>query len=937
MIWSDKELASLSVMSVNEVVERFMSRLGEAENQEIFEKDNFSYLWGALGVAGIKGIPHGLLDKVWKTLKENNVLEAFDKGVLGDFNLGLIKQYPDNRLRAWQNFDNFTADQKFKKLILMPIVAINRKYAQEVDMQAFNPIRVVKVLERYPMSDAVKMMLKDMRGHGAACGISGTEVVEHYEKEKVLKRLCDIIAFGKRKLHEDEKDFLFRFIHEAVVDGFEAHNIGIRDEVFVGLLADSEDLEGKSEIEISHLKERNAEIVDFAKEFDEELGFFEQSAAKLIRYNVAHIPEMMERCLKLMDGDNPKGVVFALELVNLKQFKSAVKILIELAKKGKVTEAGLYIHRVLKYINGAENMLMSIFKLNLKVLKDNGVNAKDGVFREYVARIYMGIVKEFVGVKCYKEAMVLLNDLVVWGWFVDIEDLKEEVCLIVNSLSDLDKSFERNMDDFAKALNLNVFVKGGKQRIGNLNAVSKRAEERFVFDSGVDKKIFDGNEEVFRGDLQKDAGGTLKSEIVDREVKTEGESDNAPLNTFDKESLENVKTAVMDKQSVQGEGNRAIVNEVEGNKEPGEGNRAIVNNGLGSSEQGKVGPYNNALSAQAVNDNPGEGNRAIVNNGLGSSEQGKVGPYNNALSAQAVNDNPGEEVRVAGNSGLVGNDAVKPLNNEGVSFSEGLNGVPLQAEVSGGFRENMPKSMDESVAQDKANILSGANTSAEQSALRDNLLKSNAPDVMNENVETVKEENIGAVEEDEVLSAINKLQIDEVSQIDEEIRKDEELKGVDAIMVNPLREGGSNGEIASEVKDGALVGGEAKDDLSVDNKADFAQSVNSDAGNGQDLSKDNEAKNEITNIKAGIEEWEQGEDKEISRDKFVKFLKVSTKDMDKHFDRIKSATAQAIKRAEEKSLEIKQKFDDDELEEIEKVASDKFMKIKDKFKRLVKK
>ncbi len=865
MIWSDKELASLSVMSVNEVVERFMSRLGEAENQEIFEKDNFSYLWGALGVAGIKGISHGLLDKVWKTLKENNVLEAFDKGVLGDFNLGLIKQYPDNRLRAWQNFDNFTADQKFKKLILMPIVAINRKYAQEVDMQAFNPIRVVKVLERYPMSDAVKMMLKDMRGHGAACGISGTEVVEHYEKEKVLKRLCDIIASGKRKLHEDEKDFLFRFIHEAVVDGFEAHNIGIRDEVFVGLLADSEDLEGKSEIEISHLKERNAEIVEFAKEFDGELGFFEQSAAKLIRYNVAHIPEMMERCLKLMDGDNPKGVVFALELVNLKQFKSAVKILIELSKKGRATEAGLYIHRVLKYIKGAENMLMSIFKLNLKVLKDNGVNAKDGVFREYVARIYMGIVKELVGVKCYKEAMVLLNDLVVWGWFDDIEDLKEEVCLIVNSLSDLDKSFERNMDDFAKALNLNVFIKGGKQRIGNLNAVSKRAEERFVFDSGVDKKIFDANEEVFRGNLQKDAGGVPENEIVDRTWNADGKSDNAPLNAFDKESLENVKTAVMDKQSVQGDGNRAAVNEVEGNKEPGEINRVAVNNGLD------------------------------------------------------------------------GNVAVKPLSNEGGSFSEGLNGAPLQAEVSAGFAENTVKSEDTSVLQDRANILSGENTITEQSALSDDLLKSSAPDVMNEKVETVKEENIGAVEEDEVLSAINKLQIDEVSQIDEEIRKDEELKGVDAIMVNPLRDGGSNGEIASEVKDGTFVGSKGQDTLSVDNKADFIQSVNSDADNGQDLSKDNEGKNEITNIKAGIEEWEQGEDRKISREKFVKFLKVSTKDMDKHFDRIKSATAQAVKRVEEKSLEIKQKIDDDELEEIEKVANDKFMKIKDKFKKLVKK
>ena len=68
-----------------------------------------------------------------------------------------------------------------------------------------------------------------------------------------------------------------------------------------------------------------------------------------------------------------------------------------------------------------------------------------------------------------------------------------------------------------------------------------------------------------------------------------------------------------------------------------------------------------------------------------------------------------------------------------------------------------------------------------------------------------------------------------------------------------------------------------------------------------------------------------------------KCRKVSTKDMDKHFDRIKLATAQAVKRVEEKSLEIKQKIDDDELEEIEKVANDKFMKIKDKFKKLVKK
>ncbi|MBR5154465.1 MAG: hypothetical protein IKW58_01935 [Alphaproteobacteria bacterium] len=485
MIWSEKELASLGEMSVNMVAERFMKRLGEPENHEIFERDNFSYLWGMLGVAGIRGVSHNLLGKIWNTLKENGVLEAFDKGVLGDFNLKLMKKCPDSRLRAWQNFDNFTTDQKFKKMVLMPVVAIDRRFAQEVDMQAFNPMRVVGVLERYPMSDAVKMMLKDMQGHGVACGISGKEVVEHYEKEKVLKRLCDIIALGKRKLQEDEKDFLFRFISEAVEDGFGVENIGIRDEVFVGLLADDEDMEGKSPIEVSRLKERNAEIIDFAKRFDDKLGFFEQSAAKLIRYNTAHTSEMIERCLKLMNGDNPKGVVFVLELVNLKQYKSAVKILIELAKKGRATEGGLFIHRLIGNVKGAENMLMSIFKLNLKVLKDKGYNDINSVFRENVARIYVAVVKEFIRVGAFRDAVILLNDLVVFSWLKGIEDIEEEVVLLANWLCGKNRGFEQVLDAWARELGVEVFVYDGKRRIGNANAVSKRAEERFIF-SGND-------------------------------------------------------------------------------------------------------------------------------------------------------------------------------------------------------------------------------------------------------------------------------------------------------------------------------------------------------------------------------------------------------------------------------------------------------------------
>ena len=220
-MWSEKELANFSIVSANVIMERVYKHIDDPDNIDIFNKENFSYLWGMLGVAGIKGFPHSALDKLWQSLKENDVIEAFDKGVLGDFNKFHMEKYSDNRLRSWLNLDNFLADQKFKKMILMPLVAINRDYAHQVDMQAFNPVRVVGVLERYPLSEPVKQMLIDMQGHGAACGISGKEVVEQYEKEKVLTRLCDIIAHSKRKFNEYEKDFLFRYIYDAVIDGFD--------------------------------------------------------------------------------------------------------------------------------------------------------------------------------------------------------------------------------------------------------------------------------------------------------------------------------------------------------------------------------------------------------------------------------------------------------------------------------------------------------------------------------------------------------------------------------------------------------------------------------------------------------------------------------------------------------------------------------------------
>ncbi|MBE6462406.1 MAG: hypothetical protein E7005_01445 [Alphaproteobacteria bacterium] len=522
MMWSNKELASLFLSGSDVVAKHFMAHLEKEENIDIFKKENFSYLWGMLGIAGIKGIPVNVLDKVWQSLKENNVIEAFDKGVLGDYNFGIIKKYNDNRMHAWRGLDNFSADQKFKKLILMPIVAINRSYAQEVDTQAFNPVRVLGVLDRYPLSDAVKQMLIDMQGHGAACGISGKEVVDNYEKEKVLGRLCNFIAYSKRKLLEYEKDFFYWYIHDAVLDGFDVGLIGLNDNVFANLMADEID-EDLSELELEPLRARNEDIVEFAKCFDETYGFYEKTAAKLIRNHPENITAMMERCLSLMDKTEAKGLVFALELINLKQYKSAVKILIELAKRGKATEMASFLHRLLPNVKGAETMIMSMLKLNLKVLKQREFHETNLVFREYPARLYLIGIKEFIEFGLYKDASVLLSDLVNNGWVQGFDDLEQKSLSLAKELLAKDDSLQEldKIVDLFKSKRDEVEI----GRDENRKEVENSAKLKFDFKKLFNKKK-DENNDIDDKNVIKEADIDLvfDENKVENEIITNAES-----------------------------------------------------------------------------------------------------------------------------------------------------------------------------------------------------------------------------------------------------------------------------------------------------------------------------------------------------------------------------------------------------------------------------
>ena len=123
MMWSKAELENLALGGAEVAAERVMKHLSRPENADIFAAENFSYLWGALGVAGLRGTDAAARRKIWQVLKENGVPDAFEKGILGDFTRELAARHKDTgliifrpelsfRKRYWKNWQNMIKNLK---------------------------------------------------------------------------------------------------------------------------------------------------------------------------------------------------------------------------------------------------------------------------------------------------------------------------------------------------------------------------------------------------------------------------------------------------------------------------------------------------------------------------------------------------------------------------------------------------------------------------------------------------------------------------------------------------------------------------------------------------------------------------------------------------------------------------------------------------------
>ena len=477
MIWSKQELENLAIGGAEPTRERVLKHLSAPENADIFTAENFSYLWGALGVGGVKGTDAAARRKIWQALGDNGVLDAFDKGILGDFNREMAANFKDSRLRAWKGLDNFQTGVKFQKTILEKLARGDEELAAAAAPLLFDYRQMAEQLDKHELDAKLKTYLERLRGLSAACGISGDAVRAVYEKTMILRKLCDVAAYTSRKLTEAEKDYLFRYLREAVIDGFAPKDIGLDDMVLARLMADSVP-EGASELEKAPLLSRNAEIEEFAAGLEEEQGFLEETAARYIRLDPGKTRELTQRCLKLIAaGKRPKGVIFALALLEMRQVKSAVQILLELAKRGQATEMAGFLHRLLPKAKGAETLIADIVRTNLQNLAGAAEYKRD-----YAARLSLLAVRDFAEAGLTQQGAELLAYLAAAyrPWFMG-EGQKPYMAL-GNMLIAADKNVAGLLAEQARKIGLAVYEAEGATFLGTaadnpLTAARRRLEK----------------------------------------------------------------------------------------------------------------------------------------------------------------------------------------------------------------------------------------------------------------------------------------------------------------------------------------------------------------------------------------------------------------------------------------------------------------------------
>ena len=468
MLWSEKELVSKMLAEENVLAEQVMAKLDMPENQDLFLPQNFSLLWGLLGVIGLNGAAADVQEKIWKALCDNGASKAFELGILADFTFRLAKDVTDERLRVWLNLDNHIAGEKFIKSILEPLLASNENLSGEIFAIGYQPWSFVEQLNTRELSVPLKLYLERIRAQVIDGNLDKTEFYVTYKN--FLQKLTSTIVYMRRELTEAEKKYFCYYFQDILSNRLSYTDLGINDRFWSRLML-QKNIHKLSEIEYAALRSYNQDIIDFIASFEEKDGFYEECAAQSVYSDIKRVSSLTERCLSLAKKTtDPKGVVYAKALINLGQVKSAVLVLKMLARYGQATMMACYLNCLLPLAKGAENVLLQILCTNLFVVRSNAAEYMNVGYKEYITRFYLQAVRGFIDYEKYTQGAALLQEMVLQHWFDGLDSVKPEFIALVNRILAKDENSRNGLLLISNKLNLNVFNKDGVCYVGDNNS-----------------------------------------------------------------------------------------------------------------------------------------------------------------------------------------------------------------------------------------------------------------------------------------------------------------------------------------------------------------------------------------------------------------------------------------------------------------------------------
>lgn len=307
-------------------------------------------------------------------------------------------------------------------------------------------------------------------------------------KERLLRKISDVIVASSRALPGNEKLFWFKCFKAATEDGFSIERIGADDRFLARLVAGNEGTPLTEQEKVF-----NREILRFATTFEEEKGFFEETAVRVIDVDSGYCNALIEECIILIKKqNNPNGVVFATALLNKKQVKSAVKILAALAEKGQATEMTGLMHRLLPQAKGAENLLLNVLRINLNQQKSKA-NFASVAFRDYIGGRYLQAARSFAENQQFENAAMVLGWLADGGWINENSSFVKEFSGLCNVIMVQKPQLAEKLVNMAQKSGLKVYDDAGKKVIGDAKGeVYCRMAQTIVYlDAAAIDKILD--------------------------------------------------------------------------------------------------------------------------------------------------------------------------------------------------------------------------------------------------------------------------------------------------------------------------------------------------------------------------------------------------------------------------------------------------------------